>query len=76
MLKNSERIKFPVIVAATLGDIDAVNAVLKRYENYIIRLSTKKLYDESGDVYTVVDEEIRRRLETKLITKILQFKPT
>ena len=75
MPKNTERIKFPVIVAAVGGDLDAVTAVLKRYENYIIQLSTKKLYDGNGNAYTVVDEEMRRRLETKLITKILQFNP-
>lgn len=74
MQKNDGTISFPVIAAAANGDVDAINAVLKRYEGYIARLSTRMLYDEAGNAYTVVDEEMRRRLETKLITKILKFK--
>ena len=74
MQKNNTTISFPVIVAAASGDVDAINAVLKRYEGYIARLSTRRLYDEDGHSYMVIDEEMRRRLETKLITKILEFK--
>jgi hypothetical protein len=74
MQKNKALIPFPVIEAAVGGNVDAINAVLKRYEGYIARLSTRRLYDEDGHSYMVVDEELRRRLETKLITKILEFK--
>ncbi len=74
MQKNDAAISFPVIAAAVNGDVDAINAVLKRYEGYIARLSTRMLYDSDGNSYMVVDEEMRRRLETKLITKILKFK--
>ena len=74
MSKNDAVLSFPVIAAAVNGNVDAINAVLKRYEGYIAQLSTRKLYDEDGNSYIVVDEEMRRRLETKLITKILKFK--
>ena len=40
----------------------------------IAALSTRTLYDENGVPHLCVDEEMRRRLETKLITKILDFK--
>ncbi len=66
-------IPFPVIVAAVNGDVDAINAVLKHYEGYITALSTKTLFDEHGSPYLCVDAAIKRRLETKLITKILTF---
>ena len=65
---------FPVIEAATGGDVDAINAVLKHYERYIVALSTRTLYDDYGAPHLCVDEEMRRRLETKLITKILDFR--
>ena len=74
MGKNNKRISFPVIAAAVSGNVDAINKVLKRYEGYIARLSTRPSYDKFGKVQMVVDESIRRRLETKLITKILNFK--
>ena len=74
MSKNNTAVSFSVIIAAVSGDVDAINAILKNYEGYITRLSTRKLYDEGGKAHNIVDEDIRRRLETKLITKILQFK--
>jgi len=66
-------IPYPVIVLAAGGDVDAINAVLKHYEGYIAVLSTRQLFDEDGNPYLCVDEGLRRRLETKLITAILTF---
>ena len=66
-------VSYPVIVLAASGDVDAINAVLKHYEGYIAALSTRQLLDESGNLHLCVDEALRRRLETKLITKILTF---
>lgn len=65
---------FQMIRSASNGDIEAINAVLKHYEGYIATLSVRKLYDENGQAHYCVDETLRRRLETKLITKILDFK--
>ena len=70
---NTHLLPFPVIVAATSGHVDAINTVLKYYEGYIIALSTRPLYDDYGNVHLFLDEELRRTLETKLITKILTF---
>lgn len=47
--------------------------VLKHYEGYIAALATRRLYDEYGNSHYCVDENLRRRLETKLITRILAF---
>jgi hypothetical protein len=66
-------VSYPVIVLAASGDVDAINAVLKHYEGYISALSTRQLFDKSGNLQLYVDEALRRRLETKLITKILTF---
>lgn len=65
---------YPVIAAAVSGNVDAINKVLKHYEGYIAKLSTRTMYDEAVNPHLCVDEELRRRLETKLITKILTFK--
>ena len=71
--KNNRLLSYPVITLAASGDVDAINAVLKNYEGYIAALSIRQLYDESGNLHFCVDEALRRRLETKLITKILTF---
>ena len=54
-------LSFPIIAAAINGNVDAINVVVKHY-------------DENGMPVLFVDEEMRRRLETKLITRILSFK--
>ena len=64
---------FSVIEAAAGGNVDAINAVLKHYEGYIAALATRRLYDENGVPHLCVDEEKRKMLEIKLITRILNF---
>ena len=64
----------PVIEAAAAGSVDAINVVLKHYERYITALSTRTLYEDNGSPHLCVDEEMKRRLETKLITRIINFK--
>lgn len=64
---------FHVIEAASTGDTEAIQAVLKHYEGYITVLATRKMFDEFGQVHYCVDETLRQRLETKLITKTLGF---
>ena len=71
---EADLLPFHIIQAASAGDVEAINVVLKHYEGYIISLSTRKMYDEYGQTHYCVDESLRRRLETKLITKILSFK--
>lgn len=66
---------FHIIKAASEGDVEAIHAVLAHYEGYIAKLSTRKMYDEFGQVHYCVDETLRRRLETKLIAKTLAFRP-
>lgn len=65
---------FLLISQVVNGEVDAINAVLRHYEDYISFLSTKQFYDENGIPHLWMDEEMRRRLETKLIIKILAFK--
>ena len=65
---------FPVIVSAAGGDADAINYVLKYYGGYIAALSMRTLYDENGNPHLCIDDELRRRLETKLITNITKFR--
>lgn len=64
-------IPVPVILAAVSGDTDAIAAVLAHYQNYIRALATRPLKDEYGNEYLCVDEEMRLRLESKLICGIV-----
>lgn len=65
---------FPVILAATKGDPDAMKIVLQHYQSYIAHLSMKKIHDENGNTYWGIDEDLRERLQTKLMQAVLNFK--
>lgn len=65
---------YPVIIAATKGDPEAMAIVVKHYESYIASLSMRKLYDERGNVYWGIDEDIRDRLRSRLMRAVLSFK--
>ena len=65
---------FPVISAAANGDAEAMCAILKHYEGYIAKLCTRRLKDDAGNSYSYVDEEMRNRLQVRLIARTLAFR--
>ena len=65
---------YPVILAATKGDPDAMKIVVQHYQSYIAHLSMRKLRDESGNTYYGIDEDLRERLQAKLMRAVLSFK--
>ncbi|MCC8102702.1 MAG: helix-turn-helix domain-containing protein [Clostridiales bacterium] len=67
---------FAVIEAASESDVEAINAILKHYEGEITGRSIRIMFDECGNPHWFIDETLRRRLETKLITRILKFDTT
>jgi len=72
--KDVSPLPFFIIEDASAGDGDAVREVVNHYERYILALSTVRVYDDDGKIYTFVDETLRRELELKLITKLIGFK--
>ena len=55
------------------GDPEAVNRVVRHYSGYIAALSTRTSYGPDGYPPPQVDEDLRGRLEAKLIISILDF---
>lgn len=72
---ESGLLPYPVIIAATKGDPEAMKTVVQHYEGYISSLATRKFRDERGNAYFGVDEDIRDRLRSRLIRAVLDFKP-
>ena len=72
--KLREPVEFDVIQAAIQGDADSINQVIEYFQPYINARCKRKFKDEFGNEQYVTDEYMKRRLETKLITKILDFK--
>ena len=64
-------IPLSVILAAMEGDEAALAVCLVHYKGYIRYLAMRPLKDEYGNEYLFVDEDMRLRLETKLIHSIV-----
>lgn len=64
---------YPVILAATKGDPDAMKIVMQHYASYIAYLSTRKVRDEYGNIYYGIDEDMRERLQAKLMRVVLGY---
>lgn len=73
---NDERglLPYPVILAATKGDPDAMSIVVQHYQSYIAHLSMQKIRNERGNIYYGIDEDLRERLQSKLMRAVLSFK--
>ena len=67
-------VPYPIILAATKGDPEAMKLVVQHFSGYIASLSMRTLYDERGNAYYGVDEDIRERLQAKLMRTVLRFK--
>lgn len=77
MEKNKKRrklISYDIINVAITNDAEAIYVVLKYYEPYINKLSLVEYYDFYGNKILILDEDIKQMLQTKLFTKILEFK--
>ena len=72
--KHREMPEFETIQAAIKGDVDAINQILCYFQPFIQSECKREYKGEFGRVHYVNDEYMKRRLETKLITKILDFK--
>ena len=72
MKKTFSDIPFSIIEKAINEDIEAIDYILAHYRNYIIRLSTRVARDENNNEYMYVDDDMRSRLESKLIYSIIK----
>ena len=72
MKKTLSDIPFSLIEKAINEDIEAIDYILAHYRNYIIRLSTRVARDENNNEYMYVDDDMRSRLESKLIYSIIK----
>lgn len=72
MKKTLSGIPFSIIEKAINEDIEAIDYILAHYRNYIIRLSTRVARDENNNEYMYVDDDMRSRLENKLIYSIIK----
>lgn len=70
-MKPIKLVDYDTIVAATNGDAEAVNRIMRHYTAYIQHFSKRSYYNEYGDYNEYVDDEIRQQIEVKLMMQIV-----
>jgi len=64
---------FSTISLAVSGNEVAINKILNHYDAYISKASLRPFYDEYGNMYIVVDMELKGSIKIALIKAILGF---
>lgn len=74
MMKSTKKCPlFSTISLAADGDEVAIEKILNHYDAYISKASLRPFYDEHGNMYIVVDMELKGRVRAALIKAILGF---
>lgn len=71
---NNNLLSFDIIAKSAKSDIESIKEVLRHFSGYIAKMSVKKTYDNFGNVKYIVDQDISKRIENKLVSKILLFR--
>lgn len=75
-IPEEKLLPYETICAATRGDPEAMDEVLRHFDGYISHKATRIFYDEYGQSYCGVDVELKQRIQNKLIAHIMErFKP-
>ena len=72
---KKQKIKTKTILLAASGDTEALMEVVDAYQPYIEKLSMRGVIDADGNYREVVDETVKRTIETGLIASIMKFNP-
>ena len=72
---KKQKIKTKTILLAASGDTEALMEVVDAYRPYIEKLSRRGVIDADGNYKEVVDETVKRTIETGLIAAIMKFNP-
>ncbi len=76
MKKKYKHPSYYQISSAIDGNENAIENVLAFYDLYISKCCLRPLYDDYGNIYIVVDMELKGRVREALIKMILNFDMT
>ena len=68
---TDNRLPYAVVEAAVRGDAEALEKVLECHNSYICKLSTRKIYDDLGNLHYEVDCDMKSRIESMLVRAII-----
>ena len=68
-MKENE-LTYELICAAVKGEEEALNQILRYYDDYINTLATVEAEDEYGKPYHYIDDDLKVRIQMKLVQAI------
>ncbi len=63
---------YDTIAAASTGDPDAMAEVLRHFDGFISKLATRTFRDANNVSFSGVDQEMKERMQLKLIASIIK----
>ena len=66
--------KNEIVERAINGDSSAQDALLKRYDKYINKVSTVTKIDENGNTVRYVDEDVKTEIQMRYLAKLAKCK--
>lgn len=69
-----KRVPFSIIRAAKECDIEAVDFIRRHFEGYIANRCLMTYADENGETRSYVDDDLRYRAETAMLSAIFSFR--
>jgi hypothetical protein len=67
-------LNYDLICKAVKGDPEALDAILQYYDTYINALVAYESIDENGKIHIALDEDMKARLQSKLIKAIKKWR--
>ncbi|RGM76612.1 helix-turn-helix domain-containing protein [Ruminococcus sp. OM06-36AC] len=76
MAMKENDLTYELICAAVNGEKTALEEILRFYDDYINALATVKGEDAQGKTYRYIDEDLKARIQLKLIKAIPKWRGT
>lgn len=76
VMEKNKHLPFKLIVCAANGDESTIKKALNFYDGYISKLSLRQMYDEYGNIYMVIDNELKGKLQEAVMKMVLNFEIT
>ena len=76
MAMKENALTYELICAAVNGEKTALEEILRFYDDYINALATVKVEDSQGKTYRYIDEDLKARIQLKLIKAIPKWRGT
>ena len=74
MKQTFKKPSYYLLSQAMDGDEKAIEKILAFYDPYISKCCLRPFYDEYGNVYYGIDEDMRDRLQAKRMRAVLDYK--